>query len=353
MAGVFKDDKGIVMEPVFKKSDFVLCDVPVPEGYPQSQTHVGIGLLSSGQYIMTTSPYPNVRYKLPIIYLRATIRKVSGNRVFKHPAEYYENPCIYVGVINNGKTPSSFKLAQTTPLMGPLLPLFGYPSFNSDPDLFIEEDRVYVLNRSIYRQEGNYNYYMRLYLIEGKIQNNCFLPNAVSVLREGQDIVGSQCLTSYKGRYILTDVMTNSYNDGETYNGIRFLSSDTIKGLKDSNEWKIVKTNTGELLPWHMSLFQYDGRLFTIIACVKRRCPKRCWQMLGEFKENMTELEIYEKPLTDFNSYRGAALVREDGLLVLYSTTVHEHVKGSKAVDGRNVILATKPFEEVLAQVRV
>ena len=33
-----------MLEPYFKKEDFILCDVPVPEGYPQSQTHAGIAV---------------------------------------------------------------------------------------------------------------------------------------------------------------------------------------------------------------------------------------------------------------------------------------------------------------------
>ena len=28
-------------EPIFKEADLELCEVPVPQGYPQSQTHAG------------------------------------------------------------------------------------------------------------------------------------------------------------------------------------------------------------------------------------------------------------------------------------------------------------------------
>ena len=336
------------MNCIFERSDFTLCVVPVPEGYPQSQTHAGVGLLSNGQYVLTTSPYPAVRYTKLVSYLRAAIRKLSKNRFFKHPGEYYENPCIYVGE-KDCETPSvRFHLAQPTPLMGPLSPLFGYPSFNSDPDLFIEDDKVYVLNRSIYRQEGRYNYYMRLYLIEGRIENGYFLKTSSNLLREGKDIVGSQCLTKYRGNYILTDVMTNSYNDGHTFKGIRYLECDSIDAIKNNYDWKIIKTKTGDLLPWHMSLFQYNNTLYTIIACVKQGEPQRCWQMLGKFDENLSELKIYGIPLTDYNSYRSAALVKEDGTFVLYNTTVRERIKGGTSVDGREILMAQMPFDQLL-----
>jgi hypothetical protein len=44
--------------------------------------------------------------------------------------------------------------------------------------------------------------------------------------------------------------------------------------------------------------------------------------------------------------------VREDGLFVLYSTTVYEKLKCSKSVDGRDVIMASMPFNDLLKQLR-
>ena len=354
MARVFKNNQCTLgmCTPIFKKSDFLLCKVPVPEGYPQSQTHVGIGLLSSGQYVMTTSPYPSVRYRFPISFIRAAIRKLSNNRFFYHSGEFYENPCIYVNEIKNEIPPTLFKLAQPGPLMGPLPSLYGYPSFNSDPDLFIENDKVYVLNRSIYRQKGKYNFYMKLYLIEGTIENDCFIPNSMSLFREGKDIVGSQCLTNYKGNYILTDIISNSYNDGQTYRGIRYITANSLENLRLSTQWNSVKLKTEDYLPWHMSLFQHNDTLYTIIACVKKGVPQRCWQLLGKFSDDLSSLSIYKKPLTDYNSYRGAAIVLDNGDFVFYNTTVRESVKGGKSVDGREIMMARMPFAVLLDQIK-
>ena len=78
----------------------------------------------------------------------------------------------------------------------------------------------------------------------------------------------------------------------------------------------------------------------------------RCWQMLGEFDDDLTYLKIYRTPLTDYASYRGAACVTDSGLFVLYSTTVHEKIKGSKSVDGRDVIMAKMPFNELLRMLK-
>ena len=74
--------------------------------------------------------------------------------------------------------------------------------------------------------------------------------------------------------------------------------------------------------------------------------------MFGEFNEDLTELVIYPTPLTDYNSYRGAAVVRDDGVFVLYSTVLWEHIKGSKSVDGRDVILAQCAFSDLLNRIK-
>ena len=71
-------------------------------------------------------------------------------------------------------------------------------------------------------------------------------------------------------------------------------------------------------------------------------------QYLGRFDKDLTMLHIYRKPLVGLNSYRGAACILSDEMFVLYTTTVHENIKGSKSVDGRNVLLAYTYFPELL-----
>lgn len=339
------------MEVIFKKTDFSLCDVPVPKGYPQSQTHSGIGV-NGDSYILTTSPFPNVKRNIVISYLRAALGRLFNYQKFKRPGEYYENPCIYVGHLEGGCYPTHFSLAQERPLEESLEPIFGMPSFNSDPDLYIEGETIYILNRSIYRRSlKSFDFFMRLFLFEGIISNGKFLLYNKSLFREGTEIVGSQCLCKYNGKYILTDVVSNSYNDGETFNGIRILQGDTIQELKASETWHYVNVDSGHFLPWHMSLFTYNNSLYTIIACVKEGIKQRCWQMLGVFSKDLSKLKIFQTPLTDYSSYRGSAIVDNNGEFILYSTTVHEHIKGSKSVDGRDVIMAHMPMEELLSQI--
>lgn len=338
------------MKTVFDRKDFSLCEVPVPKGYPQSQTHTGIGILGE-TFVLTTSPYPSVKRNLIISYLRAAIGKLFNYHRFSKPGEYYENPCIYIGKKGGNNYPTEFCLAQERPLEESLDPIFGMPSFNSDPDLYIEGETIYVLNRSIYRRSSKrYDYFMRLFLFEGKLIDDRFLLYNKTLFREGTEIVGSQCLCKYNDKYILMDVVSNSYNDGKSFSGIRMLKSDSMQELKCSNAWQFINVDRGKYFPWHMSLFNYNDRLYTVIACVKEGEQQRCWQMLGVFSEDLSELRIYQTPLTDYSSYRGSAVVDKNGEFILYNTTVREKIKGSRSVDGRDVIMAHMPMDALLNQ---
>lgn len=61
---------------IFRKDEFELCEVPVPEGYPQSQTHCGV-ICVDGSYILSTSPYPVPKRSKWLVYIMAVLKKIS------------------------------------------------------------------------------------------------------------------------------------------------------------------------------------------------------------------------------------------------------------------------------------
>lgn len=345
-----------MMNPVFQRKDFYLCDVPVPSSYPQSQTHSGIAF-SEGRYYLTTSPYPVVKYSKLVKYLRIGIRKLTMGLLFKPIiGESYENPCLYVGDTDCFGFPSKFKPMTSRPLMQTPEQYYGLPAFNSDPDIFIEEGIFYILNRSVLRTRllaKGYESVTNIYLIKGIAEGYRFKQLCNQLIKEWGKPYASPCFTKYNNEYIFTYLDTNSGNDGQTFNGLYIEIMNSIPEIRENREAHKVEVESGNLLPWHMSLFQYEGKLYTIIACVVRGDRERkIWQMLGEFSEDLSRLKVYPRPLTDFNSYRGAAYVNEEGIFGLYSTTVHERIPGSKSVDGRDVVLASMPFSEVLRKER-
>lgn len=145
---------------------------------------------------------------------------------------------------------------------------------------------------------------------------------------------------------------TQSVIDSETFNGLYIQQLNDINDLRSNHQYRKVDVKGHDFLPWHMSVFPHKNDLYAIIACVRRGDKSRhIWQMLGRFSTDLDILTIFPTPLTDYNSYRGAACVRSDGTFILYTTTVFEDIAGSTAVDGRNVIVAHKPFESILREV--
>lgn len=337
-----------MMNTLFRKDDFTLCNVPVPLGYPQSQTHC-TAVPYNGKVYLVSSPYPSVRKPLFLVAIRYFLRRLSFGLLYKKVrGEFYENPCLYISCDSNCYPPCKFRLMQPSPLVECPDDYYGLPSFNSDPNLSIDNNRFYILNRSTYRKKEGYE--NRLFLIQGSDDLGRFRLQGINLFKEGQIPFISPCLIFFKGKYLFTYLDTNSYNDGITYNGLFLVSSDSIEGLKKDDNWKKVEVYSGDYLPWHMSLFVYDNNLYSIVTCIKRGHPQRGYLMLGKFSEDLNILSTYSMPLSDLNSYRSSAFVDDKGMFVLYNATLKENIKGGKSVDGREIVVARMLFSEVISK---
>lgn len=332
------------MNVVFNREDFTLCKVPVPKSYPQSQTHCGIAYFN-GMYYMTTSPYPNPIRPKWFRYIAAALKKLTFGKInYLYLGEDFENPMLYEAVAFSEKQiPIGFKLVKGSPLMHKPNDLYGAGSFCSDPDLSINDGKICVLNRTTVRGYSEQNCDTIVHLIKGNVENGRFVvENKETLFHEGYK---SPSLIKIGETYYYFCLDTNSYNTGEPCKAL------LVRESTDMVEWskaKSIDLDKGIYEPWHMSVFKYDGKLYAIIACVKQGEGHRCWQMLGEFDEIISSLKLYQTPLTDYWSYRGSAMVRDDGEFVLYNTTVREKVKGGTSVDGREVMMAHMPFVELL-----
>lgn len=338
--------------PIFKKNDFSVCKVPVPKGYPQSQTHCGVSQYGN-KLLLVSSPYPSVKHSKAYLYLRAalyriTFRKFFGNR----RSEAYENPCLYISDTNIDDQPVSFSLTQSRPLMEPLDDIFGFPAYNSDPDIFIENEDIFIINRSYFRTSNEkLKQIIRLYLINGHIENSKFKLLSINLFKETEDHFVSPCFVKYRDNYMLLIIKSDCYNDGTSFNGIYYQQSSSIFSLQQETRWHELQVKINDFIPWHMSLFSYQDNLYSIVACVKKGEPGKCYQMLGVLDFDSNTIKIYETPLTDISSYRGSAYVDAEGTFHLYSTTVNEKSFGGKSVDGREIITASLPFSELIKKV--
>lgn len=341
-----------MLEPYFKKEDFILCDVPVPEGYPQSQTHAGIAIYN-GKFYLTCSPYPLKKYSRLQIYAKLLLQKLTFGKLGQFvDADSYENPLLYEGIDNGGKPPFKFRLLHPAPLMESPKRIEGVQSYNSDPDIFVEDDTFYILNRSYYRSKDaskHTNQKALISLIEGGIRSGVFSINYIEELTKTDKSFLSPCVTHYNSQYIYAHLESNSAIDGKTFEGIYLSKGKSIDDFKTNTYFEKTEIDTNDLLPWHMSLFTHKDTLYAIITCAQKNCKIITMQQyLGRFDKDLTMLHIYRKPLVGLNSYRGAACILSDEMFVLYTTTVHENIKGSKSVDGRNILLAYTSFPELL-----
>lgn len=342
-------------EPIFKREELKLCYVPVPDGYPQSQTHAGVACYQGRTYL-TTSPYPGPKYGRWEGRFRHLARLISFGKYCSTPdGEYYENPCLYIGE-EKGETAAHFKLMQKTALMDTPADYYGWPCYNSDPDIFIENGTLYILNRSVIRTEvfkdhRPYKFVTRVYLIKGVDENGHFKLLSNSLVRENNDNYVSPSLVKYKGDYIVAHLENRLVGREVQFDNLYLSKADEICKAIEGKEDRPVTVISDGLLPWHMSLFTYHDKLYSIITCVEKGDRSlRMWQMIGKFDDELTNLKIYSRPLCDYNSYRGEAVVHDDGVFVLYSPTVHEKITGGSSVDGREIMVVSKNFEELLSE---
>ncbi len=340
------------MESIFNEKNLVVCDVPVPQGYPQSQTHAGVAL-HNGRLYLTTSPYPQIHYTRFVGHLRGLLSRISGGKLPIQHGDVEENPMLYWGEMGV-EAPIKFTPYIGNPIVSLPPALFGYPAFNSDPDIYIENDDIYIINREYIRRiPSDAKHFVgdsriRLDMVHFKATENGAEYQGSRIFKESDENILSPCLTKWAEKYRLVYLDTFSYLYPETECHLFMESADEVDGKY--GEKKEIKIESKEFMPWHLSIFWYKDQLYSIVACVKKGQPKRLYQMLGKFDESMNSINIYQKPLIDFPSYRGAAYVTEHGDFILYSTTDKYPLKGSKAVDGKDVIMGLMPFEKLLKE---
>lgn len=334
---------------IFQKEDFRLCNLPVPKGYPYSQTHVGVAYSVKGiggyHWFLTSSPYPNPKRSAFIRGLRFFAKKIIG-LTFK-PSDWYENPMLYFGK-EGSELITEFVPFSGNPLMKTPDDLYGSGAFNSDPDIYIEDDIIYVLNRPTWRfidDNGNKKYISKQYLMKITYDANRFIASEPIHLFDYPKANGSPSLIFYNGKYRIISLISSAYNTGKPCKYAEMVSSERIDG-----NYGIackVKIDTQNYHPWHFSLFTYKSDLYSVVACIKGKEKQRCYQMLGKFSKDLSVLHIYQKPLTDMHSYRGDAVVLPNGDFVLY-TTIIEAFPNSLSVDGRDVLVIKRKFEQVI-----
>lgn len=338
------------LNPVFPLDSLKLCKLTVPKGYPQSQTHAGIVYVKDSlcgyQYWLSSSPYPNV---------------TQGK------GDAYENPLIYFANSEKGtdEPPTDFIPYDKNPIVDRPIAYNNSSSYNSDPDLFLKDSVLYLLNRTyqvdcpIYKGATHVYDKLAVCIMQAVTENDTLLgftrPKEIlnSDALNHSDNPGvptfiSPSLTYKDGLYRLFYLITNTYNDGKSCRKLIMMSTPNINvPFLCKNEIFMLK---GDVEPWHMSVFNYKDKLYAIICCTYKGRKQICYQYLAEFDKNLSSIVIYQRPLISIPSYRGSAFVREDGMFILYSSVIYKGLN-SNSVDGRDIVMAKMPFDRLLKEV--
>lgn len=338
------------LKAVFPVDSLHICNLKVPDGYPQSQTHAGIAYIKEGvcgyQYWLVTSPYPNVK---------------SGE------GDQYENPLLYFGNSSQeSQPPTDFIPYKYNPIVKRPKSYNNSSSYNSDPDILYDKHSIYILNRTYQMKFPIYENCKYTYnklaicqlraLINRDSLTGFTIPRevAISDLLLHQEYTGtptfiSPSLVFINRYYRLFYLVTNTYNDGKETKQLVMLSDNNINGEYLTK--KDIFMLKGNLEPWHMSVFKYKEKLYSIVCCTTGGRKKKCSQYLAEFDSALNTFTIYQRPLIDVPSYRGSAFVREDGMFILYSSIIYK-LPISNSVDGRDIVMVKMPFSELLNKIK-
>lgn len=343
------------MKPIFEEADLTICEVPVPKGYQQSQTHAGVAVWNERVYLCT-SPFPQVKHGRFVGHWRGLLRRISKGRLpFEH-GENEENPMIYMGA-SEDCSPVKFTPYIGNPVVNIPPALFGFPAFNSDPDIYIENGMLYILNREYIRKipPGSKHYIgdslIRLDMVQFSISQKGLTYVKTKIFKEtSTDNILSPSLIKIGDKYCIFYLDTFSYLYQEAECSLYMMQDTTIDG--SYKERHLITIDSDNFVPWHLSVFKHNEKLYAVIACVKKGQPGRLYQMLGEFSDGLASIKIYQKPLIDLPSYRGCAYVDSNLRFVLYSTTDRYRLRGSNSVDGKDVVLAEMNFYDLMSKLQ-
>lgn len=327
---------------IFQKSDMEYVKADVPSAYLQGQTHAGIEFVQTGflgyTHWLSASPYAN--YNLD-----------------------WENPCVYYANERaDGRPPIIFTPHIANPLQTRPAPFGIYNPFNSDPDIYFDDSlqKMFILNRVCNGLDITYNETYPTDIIN--VQEILSLTEASepSVLFSKYETTTREILSpsiiKVNGKYRIYFLESRGGSVNVKNEGIILMESNTL----DRNFIDIKKGSifaAGKIEPWHIDIFTHGDKYYAVVCCTDWTSTEANKPLKLYLAESLNgyDFYIFKTPLIDYNSYRGSAYVRQsDGLFVLYATVVDaEFIQDPPySVDGREILLCTKDFNNLLSELR-
>lgn len=311
---------------IFKNNPYFWCEIPVPENYPiQSQTHPSVVSLKEGwkgaNIWLATTPYPEARVE-------------------------YENPCIYYADSSLGKPATTFMPIKNNPI----LEWPGGSKFNSDVELFFENNTLY----SLIREYDNETASKELKIQHSADGQTWSLPIRIYKTTEKSEEILSPSLVRLEDRmriYCLNG--TAGIGKKGRCTGIDIFEGSDI----EHQDYKKVRTGTFlnkeelELEPWHCDVFEYKGKLYMVLCSRnnKKKTLRSPMETYLAVSENTFDFYIFPKPLVrHIKTYRPTAYV-DNGQFFLYFSSVGKYLNDGS---DRNIGVTVFDMENLLTELQ-
>ena len=297
------------------------CSIPVPEGYPkQSQTHPAIVFSpekwNEFSYWIATTPYPDEDIK-------------------------FENPCIY-------KSNDSVNFLPVN--NNPILDYPGNNAFNSDPELFFHNSKLYC----IVRENENANYLREIKLLSSSNGNDWTVPETIYVSNDEERQLLSPSYLKRDGKHYIYFLSGDAGigRDGKC-SGIEVIVSEN----NDPTDFKpfltgnFINKDEVKIEPWHFDLFEYRGRLYMILCGRDKnkttfRNPMYTYLAVSDDYVNFS---IFPQPIIrHLKSYRPSAFLDDSGILHIYFSIIGSFLKDRS---DRNIGYTSINFRNLLEKI--
>ena len=290
------------------------CDIPVPIGYPkQSQTHPSILFFPEKwreySYWLATTPYPDGRVE-------------------------YENPCIY-----RSNEPTVFSSISRNPIVK----CPGGSAYNSDPDLFLFEDRLYCIVRE--NENGHYLREIKLLnSIDGEVWSK---PLRIYTSNDVDRQLLSPSYLRYQGKHLIYFLNGDAgIGRNGKCTGIEIAETDDLnRSFRFSSTGDFLNQEDVRIEPWHFDLFEYKHKLYMVLCGRDRnkwtfRNPMYTYLAVSE---DYINFYIHKNPIIRYlKSYRPSAYVDDSGIFHLYFSIIGSFFKDHS---DRNIARTSMPFD--------
>lgn len=265
----------------------------------------------------------------------------------------------YANERENGDAPINFTAFAGNPLQTP--PSGGY---NADVDIIYHNGNIYVTNRPVITT-GNSQWVnvQKCVITDGAftfedpvtLYDNRQTPANFGFPSNYITTLVSPAVVEFNNKIRFYQLATNVYNDLKPTKGLIIMEGNDLETPNGFSFLKYGSIYGTGLEPWHISVFPYGGKLYAVVCCVdidnSTAQVKRVFNYLA-VSEDGENFRIFSRPLSNVLSYRSSACVTDTGLFVLYLATLNYFPIGSPALsDGRTVIMASKPFNDLLDEI--